>query len=323
MIGINDFTTLTFDCYGTLIDWERGIFAELRPWADRHGRQDLDDNVLLETFGSTEAACELETPGMLYPQILEEVHRRLARRWGIRSTVDEVVNFGQSVPRWPAFDDSAAALQYLKRYYKLVIISNVDRASFSKSNEKLGVEFDRVITAQDVGSYKPDIRNFDYALADLKQSLGVGKDEILHTAQSIFHDVLPAKSVGLKTLWINRRKDIGGWGATPAPDKEGDAARPDLEVASMADFVALHQAPCAARPSDDTIRWREFPDALAAGEGTHVRRPRELVGASTLCHSRESGNPEPRHARPSLDARFRGHDTDACSPPPILNNSRS
>ena len=241
MIGINDFTTLTFDCYGTLIDWERGIFAELRPWADRHGRQDLDDNMLLETFGSTEAACELETPGTLYPQILEEVHRRLARRWGIRSTADEIVNFGQSVPRWPAFDDSAAALQYLKRYYKLVIISNVDRASFSKSNEKLGVEFDRVITAQDVGSYKPDIRNFHYALADLKQSLGVGKDEILHTAQSIFHDVLPAKSVGLKTLWINRRKDIGGWGATPAPDKEGDAARPDLEVASMADFVALHQ----------------------------------------------------------------------------------
>jgi 2-haloalkanoic acid dehalogenase type II len=241
MIGINDFTTLTFDCYGTLIDWERGIFAELRPWADRHGRHDLDDNVLLETFGSTEAACELETPGMLYPQILEEVHRRLARRWGIQSTVDEVVSFGQSVHRWPAFDDSAAALQYLKQYYKLVIVSNVDRASFSRSNEKLGVEFDRVITAQDVGSYKPNIRNFDYALADLKQSLGVGKDEILHTAQSIFHDVVPAKSVGLRTLWINRRKDIGGWGATPAPDKEGDAARPDLEIASMADFVALHQ----------------------------------------------------------------------------------
>jgi 2-haloacid dehalogenase len=241
MIGVNDFTTLTFDCYGTLIDWERGILAELRPWVDRQGRQDLDDNVLLETFGSTEAACEAETPGMLYPQILEEAHRRLARTWGIRSTGDEVANFGRSVDRWPAFDDSAAALQYLKRHYKLVIISNVDRASFCRSNEKFGVEFDRVITAQDVGSYKPNIRNFEYALADLKESLGVGKDEILHTAQSVFHDVVPAKSAGLRTLWINRRKDIGGWGATPAPDIEGDAARPDLEVSSMADFVALHQ----------------------------------------------------------------------------------
>ena len=197
---------------------------------------------MLETFGTTEAACEAETPSKLYPQILEEVHRRLAIRWGIPSKAEEVASFGRSVGRWPAFVDSATALQYVKRYYMLVIVSNVDRASFAKSNEKLGVEFDRVITAQDVGSYKPSLRNFDYAVSDLKQSLGVEKIQILHTAQSIFHDIVPAKSVGLKTLWINRRKEVGGWGATPAPGAVGDATRPNFEVASMAEFTALHQA---------------------------------------------------------------------------------
>lgn len=248
MTGVNEFSTLTFDCYGTLIDWERGILAELRPWVHRHDREDLSDNAILETFGSTEAACEAETPGVLYPQILEEVHRRLARQWGIPSSADEIASFGQSVARWPAFADSATSLQYLKRYYKLVIISNVDRASFAHSNQKLAVEFDRVITAEDVGSYKPNLQNFHYALADLERSLGVTKKQILHTAQSIFHDVVPAKSVGLTTLWINRRKEVGGWGATPVPAAGGDAAKPDFQVASMAEFVALHQAHLRGEP---------------------------------------------------------------------------
>ncbi|HEV2675394.1 MAG TPA: haloacid dehalogenase type II [Aliidongia sp.] len=242
MTGVNEFSTLTFDCYGTLIDWERGILAELRPWVDRHGRKDLDDDGLLQTFGTTEADCEAETPGTLYPQILEEAHRRLARTWDIHSTADEAADFGRSVGRWPAFADSATALQYLKRYYKLVILSNVDRASFALSNQKLGVEFDRIVTAQDVGSYKPNPQNFRHLLADLEKTLGIGKHQILHTAQSIFHDVVPAKSVGLSTLWINRRKEVGGWGATPVPAVGGAAAQPDFRVASMAEFVALHQA---------------------------------------------------------------------------------
>jgi FMN phosphatase YigB (HAD superfamily) len=128
-----------------LIDWERGILAELRPWADRAGRKDLGDNVLLETFGTVEAACEAEFPGKLYPQILEEVLRRLAAQWDIKTSADDAAAFGQSVGRWPAFADSATSLQYLKRYYKLVILSNVDRASFAKSNERLQVEFDRIL----------------------------------------------------------------------------------------------------------------------------------------------------------------------------------
>ncbi len=241
MTDLTKFNTLTFDCYGTLIDWERGILAELRPWADRNGRHDLDDNAILELFGTTEAACEDEMPSKLYPEILTEVHRRLAAKWGIKATDAEAAGFGQSVGRWPAFADSATSLQYLKRYYKLVIISNVDRASFARSNEKLSVEFDRIITAQDVGSYKPSLKNFEYALADLLKAFGTKKTDILHTAQSIFHDVVPARKMGLATMWINRRKPVGGWGATPAPAAKGSAATPDFEVASMADLVALHQ----------------------------------------------------------------------------------
>jgi 2-haloalkanoic acid dehalogenase type II len=242
MPDVTKFNTLTFDCYGTLIDWERGILAELRPWADRHGRRDLDDNTLLETFGTIEAACETETPGKLYPEILAEVLRRLADKWNIKADADEATEFGQSVGRWPAFADSATALQYLKRYYKLVILSNVDRASFAKSNQKLAVEFDRILTAQDIGSYKPSLRNFEYAVSDLERTFGTRKGDILHTAQSIFHDVVPARSMGLATMWINRRKSLGGWGATPAPKAPGALTTPDIEVASMADFVVLHQA---------------------------------------------------------------------------------
>lgn len=242
MPDVTKFNTLTFDCYGTLIDWERGILAELRPWLDRHGRRDLDDNTVLETFGAIEAACEAETPGKVYPEILAEALRRLADKWSIKAGREEATGFGQSVGRWPAFADSATSLQYLKRYYKLVILSNVDRASFARSNEKLGVEFDRILTAQDIGSYKPSLRNFEYALGDLERSFGTRKGDILHTAQSIFHDVVPARSVGLATMWINRRKSAGGWGATPAPEAAGGLATPDIEVASMADFVVLHQA---------------------------------------------------------------------------------
>jgi 2-haloalkanoic acid dehalogenase type II len=242
MSDVTKFNTLTFDCYGTLIDWERGILAELRPWLDRSGRRDIDDNTALEIFGTTEAACEAEMPNKLYPDILAEVHRRLAGAWNMKSSAAEATAFGQSVGRWPAFADSATSLQYLKRYYKLVIISNVDRASFARSNEKLGVEFDRIITAQDVGAYKPSPRNFEYALVELARAFGTRKTDILHTAQSIFHDVVPARAIGLSTMWINRRKTVGGWGATPASEARGTAAKPDFEVASMAEFVILHQA---------------------------------------------------------------------------------
>ena len=233
---LSDFKALTFDCYGTLIDWERGLLAELRPWAARH-RLDVSDDALLAAFGEIETRCEAETPAKLYPDILAEVLRRLAKDWSVQLSSGEAEAFGASVGRWPAFPDSADALKYLKQHYKLVILSNVDRASFAKSNEKLGVVFDRVVTAQDVGSYKPSLRNFEHVLGEVDRYLGIRRGEVLHTAQSLFHDVVPAKSLGLATAWVNRRKAVGGgWGATPPAE-----AKPDFEVASLGELAELHR----------------------------------------------------------------------------------
>jgi 2-haloalkanoic acid dehalogenase type II len=240
MPRLTDFTTLTFDCYGTLIDWERGILAELLPFAALHGLA-VDEHALLEAFGEAEARCEAATPARLYPELLGDVLRQLASRWSVMLADGEAEAFGGSVGRWPVFADSPAALQYLSRHYKLVILSNVDRASFARSNEMLGVAFDRVITAEDVGSYKPNRRNFEYALTDLEKALAIGKGDILHVAQSLFHDIVPAKAIGLRTMWIDRRKEQGGWGATPPPPGGAEAARPDFEASSLAGLVALHR----------------------------------------------------------------------------------
>lgn len=237
-IRLRHFSTLVFDCYGTLIDWERGIVDELRPWADEHGLE-VTDEELLEAFADAEAASERENPETPYPEILEDVFRRLTDRWSVPFRREAARNFGRSVGRWPAFPDSPEALQYLQRHYHLVILSNVDHASFARSEEKLGISFDRVITAEDIGSYKPDPANFRYALDDLKRTLGVAPSRILHTAQSLFHDIVPAKRAGLRTMWVNRRKGREGWGATPPPQGE---AEPDVEVSSLAEFVELHQS---------------------------------------------------------------------------------
>jgi 2-haloalkanoic acid dehalogenase type II len=212
---LSDFRVLTFDCYGTLIDWESGIYAGLQPLLHK-GDITLGRDAVLETFARHESDQEAVTPGMIYSDVLAEVHRRLAAEWDIAATEAEHRRFGASVPDWPAFDDSTAALEYLKRHYKLVILSNVDRASFSGSNRRLGVEFDAIYTAQDVGSYKPAPANFEYMLEHLG-ALGHGKHDILHTAQSLFHDHAPAKKFGLASAWIDRRHDQQGWGATMQP----------------------------------------------------------------------------------------------------------
>lgn len=235
-MDLRHFKALTFDCYGTLIDWESGILAELKPWVAASGLK-LTDDQILETFGEAESACEAATPSKVYPGILADTIRALAKRWGISVSEAQGGEFGRSVPRWPAFPDSAAALQYLKQHYKLVILSNVDRASFAESNKKLQVEFDKIVTAQDVGSYKPNLANFRQLLAEVG-TLGIPKAQILHTAQSLFHDVAPAKSQGLRTCWINRRKGRSGGGATKAPT--GDAT-PDIEFPSMGALVEAHR----------------------------------------------------------------------------------
>ena len=144
--------------------------------------------------------------------------------------------FGASVPGWPAFPDSAAALRDLKRHYRLVILSNVDRESFSGSARRLGVDFDAVFTAEDIGSYKPDRRNFEYLLRELGKD-GIGRDKILHTTQSLHHDHLPASRLGLATAWIDRRHERQGWGATPAAE-----VAVDFRFTSLAEMAAARLA---------------------------------------------------------------------------------
>ena len=142
------------------------------------------------------------------------------------------------MPDWPAFPDSGAALRYLKNHFKLVILSNIDRASFSGSNARLGVTFDAIYTAQDIGSYKPALRNFEYLITEVQSDLGVDPGEILHTAQSLFHDHEPARQMGLATAWIDRRHDKDGWGATMPPSQQPDV---DFHFNSMAALAQAHQ----------------------------------------------------------------------------------
>ena len=232
---ISDFSTLTFDCYGTLIDWETGISNALDVWAKAHGIT-ADAASLLAAFADTESKHQVAMPEALYPEILAATLRDIGARFGAEPTTAEQIAFGRSVQDWPAFPDSVEALTYLKRHYKLVIVSNIDRESFRFSNAKLEVEFDGIITAQDVGSYKPAPAHFTRMLAEMLD-MGIGKEQILHTAQSLFHDHVPAKQFGLTTMWINRQAGSDG-GATPTPSTP---VKPDFEVPSMAAMVELHQ----------------------------------------------------------------------------------
>lgn len=238
---LTDYKALTFDVYGTLIDWESGIFNGLKPLTGRLGRS-LTRDEMLEAHAYHESTTQAQTPGKIYSQLLAVVYKRLAEEWGVSASWDECLAYGQSVKDWPAFDDSAGALQYLKRHFKLVVLSNVDNASFAHSNARLGIAFDAAYTAEDIGSYKPSPRNFEYMLAQLAR-IGVEKHQILHTAESMFHDHAPANAFGLANCWIYRRHDKQGFGATMNP---GEMPAHGLRFDSMADLVAAHRAELAA-----------------------------------------------------------------------------
>jgi len=237
MVKLTDFKALTFDCYGTLIDWETGLYAALQPLLHKGGVT-LPREDVLATFARHESAQEEATPQMIYSELLAEVHRRLAREWHVRDAEQEAVAFGKSVPDWPAFPDTVKSLQYLQRYYKLVILSNVDRESFAGTHRRLEVSFDAIYTAQDIGSYKPDPRNFAYLINGVA-GLGVLKRQILHTAQSLYHDHGPAQAAGLASAWIDRRHQLEGWGATTPP---AGTPRYDFRFTSLAEMVEAHRA---------------------------------------------------------------------------------
>jgi len=234
-LQLQDFDALTFDVYGTLIDWESGMIAGLRPLTDRAGA--LSRNDILQAHAFHESTAQAQTPHMRYDRLLAVVYKRLAEEWGVAATWEDALAYGRSVRDWPAFADTADALRYLKQHFKLVVLSNVDNDSFAFSNAKLGVTFDAVYTAEDIGSYKPAPRNFDYMIANMAR-LGVPKEKILHTAESLFHDHVQAKAFGLANCWIYRRHDQEGFGATRDP---GEQPRCDFLFNSMMELADAHR----------------------------------------------------------------------------------
>ncbi|MGH6854830.1 MAG: haloacid dehalogenase type II [Aestuariivirga sp.] len=233
---LGDFKALTFDCYGTLIDWESGMVAGLKPLASRL-RKRLSRDGILQAHARHEFSQQNFTPAMKYSELLAVVYKRLAEEWGLTASLKEALAYGNSVKDWPAFPDSAKALAYLKKHYKLVILSNIDNASFAHSNKRLKVTFDAIYTAQDIGSYKPSDRNFDYMI-DKLQGLGIAKADILHTAESLFHDHEPANRHGLASCWIYRRHAQTGFGATVDP---GTSPKYNFRFNSMAELTAAHR----------------------------------------------------------------------------------
>ena len=222
MLRWNDFEVLTFDCYGTLIDWEAGIWGALGPILATH-RVDLLPEKVLELYGELETAAE-GGAYREYKSVLRMVLEGLGARLGFVPTAAELQQFSTSVKDWPPFPDSATALQALHKKYRFAIISNIDDDLFALSAKRLQIRFDWVITAQQAKSYKPSLNNFHLAF----DRIGVPQQRILHVAQSLFHDIAPANLLGLSTVWVNRRKNKAGPGATPPAN-----AHPDLEVPDL------------------------------------------------------------------------------------------
>ena len=225
------FDALTFDCYGTLIDWETGLSAALRAILDPRGATP-DQDALLETYAGFEAEAE-RPPYRTYREVLAFAGRGVAATYGAEPTDAEIATFAGSVVDWPAFADSSAALAALKARFRLGVLTNCDDDLFAASNRRLGVEFDWVVTAQQARGYKPAMANFEL----LFERLGLPRERILHVAQSLFHDHVPAKALGLSTIWIDRRHDRAGAGATPPANASPDRTFPD-----MASFAAAATA---------------------------------------------------------------------------------
>ncbi len=229
-LDVDRFEALTFDCYGTLIDWEAGLLDAFRPILAAHDVT-LDDEELLVRYAAHEARLEAG-PYLRYRALLAEALRGVATELGFEPTDEEAAAFGGSVVDWPAFPDSPAALERLARRFKLGVLTNCDGDLFAASHARLGVAFDWIVTAEQVGSYKPSEANFG-ALFDRLAADGVARDRILHVAQSLYHDHAPAKRLGMTTVWIDRRQGRAGPGATPPSD-----AVPDATYPSMAAFAA-------------------------------------------------------------------------------------
>jgi 2-haloacid dehalogenase len=225
VIEYGGFDVMSFDCYGTLIDWETGIVGAIRALVgDAVARR--SDGELLSAFAAVEHGAEI--PYKPYREVLSISLRGVGQELGFSVSDSQAAAFGSSVVDWPAFADSAVALRRLQSRFKLAVITNCDDDLFAASERRLGISFDFVVTAQQVGSYKPDPANFHFTYA----RIGVPRERILHVAQSLFHDHVPAKALGMTTVWIDRRAGNSG-GATPAAE-----VTPDARFTTMEAFAA-------------------------------------------------------------------------------------
>ncbi|MGD1712771.1 haloacid dehalogenase type II [Dapis sp. BLCC M172] len=222
------FEILSFDCYGTLIDWESGIIPVLNNLVANH-QLDITEAELLEMFAKFESEAEAGEYKK-YREVLKQVIHKISQELNFQPTESELNSLSESIKNWLPFPDTIAALQKLKEKYQLAIISNIDDELFADSAKHLQVEFDFVITAAQVKSYKPSKNNFEVAI----KKMAISPEKLLHIAQSIYHDIVPAKAMGLSTIWVNRRQGKEGFGATlPASGK------PDLEVPDLKTLVSL------------------------------------------------------------------------------------
>ena len=236
MKKLTDYKILSFDCYGTLIDWESGIWTAGQPLL-KNNNKNITREDFLSAFATAETYQEATTPTMVYPDLLSEVHRSMANTFNLSTNQSLDNSFGQSVKYWPEFNDSQTSLVFLKQHIKLAILSNVDRSSFYESNKKLGVEFDAVYTAEDIGSYKPNPNNFSHMINAIRSSFSIEPDQILHVAQSMHHDLVEAKNQGLDIAWIDRQNLSNCWecGATARVPK---LVEPDFLLFSMSEMVS-------------------------------------------------------------------------------------
>jgi len=227
MLDFNRFEILTFDCYGTLIDWEAGILPALRRILAAHGKK-IDDATLLKLYGNFEQHAEAG-PFRSYRVVLESVVRRFGAELGFTPTAAQARSLPDSLPAWKPWPDTVAALRQLKTSFRLAILSNVDDDLFAATRPQLGVDFDEVISAQQAQAYKPSLKLFELALARIKAPA----HRVLHVGQSIYHDVIPAQALGLATVWVNRPSARPGIGAVKSAE-----AKPDLTVTSLAELSA-------------------------------------------------------------------------------------
>jgi 2-haloacid dehalogenase len=228
MFDLTRFKVLTFDCYGTMIDWESGIFSALRPILAAHDKK-ITDSALLELYSELELSAE-QGEFLRYRDVLQSVVRGFGKRLGFLPTDAEIRSLPESLANWQPFPDTVAALRKLKSRYQLAVMSNVDDDLFAATAPKLGVAFSQVITAQQAGCYKPCMRIFKLA----EERIGATREHWLHVGQSAYHDVIPAQSLGIATVWVNRRSPRPGAGAAKAA-----AAKPDLEVPDLQTLAKL------------------------------------------------------------------------------------